>query len=184
VVYRKGEQSRATIDREWPHQLALSAGYLVGTNCIIVERFCGRVPVYSWHRDSRVDVSPGNRHGEFLAVGRQGTSGWTYRHLRWNRRRRLSPVIRGAQTWRRALRLRLYGERARERPPAFHLDVAPTVYLWKRLLSVLPGRNRPRMYSINLMRALHPGWFREDLERLFGMLAAGAIRPRVAHLVR
>ena len=54
------------------------------------------------------------------------------------------------------------------------------VYLWKRLLSVLPGGKRPRMYSINLMRALHPAWFREDLEWLFGMLAAGAIRPRVA----
>jgi NADPH:quinone reductase-like Zn-dependent oxidoreductase len=54
------------------------------------------------------------------------------------------------------------------------------VYLWKRLLGLLPGGKRPRMYSINLMRALHPTWFRGDLERLFGMLAAGAIRPRVA----
>jgi NADPH:quinone reductase-like Zn-dependent oxidoreductase len=36
------------------------------------------------------------------------------------------------------------------------------------------------MYSINLMRALHPAWFREDIERLFAMLAAGTIRPRVA----
>src|SRR5689334_5582077 len=45
----------------------------------------------------------------------------------------------------------------------------------KRLLGLLPGGKRPRMYSINLMRALHPAWFREDLERLFGMLAAGAI---------
>jgi hypothetical protein len=39
VVYRKGELSRATIDREWPHQLALSAEFLRGKNCIIVERF-------------------------------------------------------------------------------------------------------------------------------------------------
>jgi NADPH:quinone reductase len=29
------------------------------------------------------------------------------------------------------------------------------------------------------MRALHPAWFQEDLERLFGMLDA-TIRPRVA----
>ena len=42
------------------------------------------------------------------------------------------------------------------------------VYLWRRLLSWLPGGKRLRIYSINLMRALHPGWFREDLERLFG----------------
>jgi NADPH2:quinone reductase len=30
------------------------------------------------------------------------------------------------------------------------------------------------------MRARHPSWFKEDLERLFGLLATGAIRPRVA----
>jgi len=30
------------------------------------------------------------------------------------------------------------------------------------------------------MRALHPAWFREDLERLFGLLATCVIRPRVA----
>jgi hypothetical protein len=35
LVYRKGELSRATIDRDWPHQLALSAEYLLGKNCII-----------------------------------------------------------------------------------------------------------------------------------------------------
>jgi NADPH:quinone reductase-like Zn-dependent oxidoreductase len=30
------------------------------------------------------------------------------------------------------------------------------------------------------MRARHPAWFKEDLARLFDMLAAGTIRPRVA----
>jgi NADPH2:quinone reductase len=35
-------------------------------------------------------------------------------------------------------------------------------------------------YSINLMRALHPAWFRQDLESLFALLSTGAIRPRVA----
>ena len=45
VVYRKGELSRATIDRNWPHQLALSADFLRGKNCIIVERFCGGLSV-------------------------------------------------------------------------------------------------------------------------------------------
>jgi NADPH:quinone reductase len=54
------------------------------------------------------------------------------------------------------------------------------VYLWRRMLSWLPGSKRIRLYSINLMRAQHPAWFREDLERLFGLLANGAIRPRVA----
>ena len=54
------------------------------------------------------------------------------------------------------------------------------VYLWRRLL---PGGKRFRIYSINLMRALHPAWFREDLERLFGLLEAGNIRPRIAERI-
>jgi NADPH:quinone reductase len=57
------------------------------------------------------------------------------------------------------------------------------VYLWRRLLSWLPGGKRVRLYSINAMRARHPAWFREDLERLFGLLATGAIRPRVAERI-
>ena len=57
------------------------------------------------------------------------------------------------------------------------------VYLWRRLRSWLPGGKRLRMYSINAMRARHPGWFREDLERLFEMLATRAVRPRVAERI-
>src|SRR5262245_11338015 len=48
------------------------------------------------------------------------------------------------------------------------------------LTKLLLDGKLPRVYSINLMRAQHPTWFREDLERLFGLLAIGAIRPRVA----
>jgi NADPH:quinone reductase-like Zn-dependent oxidoreductase len=51
------------------------------------------------------------------------------------------------------------------------------------LLGWLPGGKRVRFYSINLMRARHPAWFREDLERLFALLAARAIRPRVAERI-
>jgi NADPH:quinone reductase len=50
------------------------------------------------------------------------------------------------------------------------------IYLWR----FLPGGKRARFYSINVMRARHPSWFREDLERLFGLLATHAIQPRVA----
>jgi NADPH:quinone reductase-like Zn-dependent oxidoreductase len=53
------------------------------------------------------------------------------------------------------------------------------LYLWRWL----PGGKRAGVYSINLMRALHPAWFREDLEQLFGLLARGAIRPRVARRI-
>jgi NADPH:quinone reductase-like Zn-dependent oxidoreductase len=48
------------------------------------------------------------------------------------------------------------------------------------LRALTSGGKRARGYSINLMRARHPEWFREDLERLFGMLATGAVRPPVA----
>jgi NADPH:quinone reductase-like Zn-dependent oxidoreductase len=53
------------------------------------------------------------------------------------------------------------------------------LYLWRWL----PGGKRASGYSINVMRARHPGWFREDLERLFGLLATRAIRPRVAERI-
>ena len=53
------------------------------------------------------------------------------------------------------------------------------LYLWRWL----PGGKRAGFYSINVMRARHPAWFREDLERLFGLLATGAIRPRVAERI-
>ena len=54
------------------------------------------------------------------------------------------------------------------------------LYLWR----LLPGAGkRARFYSVNVMRARHPIWFKEDLERLFGLLATGAIRPRVAERI-
>jgi NADPH2:quinone reductase len=53
------------------------------------------------------------------------------------------------------------------------------LYLWRWL----PGGKRARFYSINVMRARHPAWFQEDLERLFGLLATRAIRPRVAERI-
>src|SRR5262247_4442180 len=57
------------------------------------------------------------------------------------------------------------------------------LFIWRRLLSWLPGGKRLRIYSINVMRARHRAWFREDLERLFGLLAARAISPRVAERI-
>jgi NADPH:quinone reductase len=54
------------------------------------------------------------------------------------------------------------------------LEIA-RLYLWR----LLPGGKRARFYSVNVMRARHPAWFKEDLERLFGLLAVGVIRPHV-----
>ena len=58
-----------------------------------------------------------------------------------------------------------------------------SVYLGRQLRRWLPGGKRIYIYSINLMRALHPAWFKEDLERLFGLLATHAIQPRVAERI-
>ncbi|WP_448191328.1 medium chain dehydrogenase/reductase family protein [Azospirillum sp. sgz301742] len=53
------------------------------------------------------------------------------------------------------------------------------LYLW----GWLPGGKRTRVYSINVMRARRPAWFREDLERLFDLLVTHAIQPRVAERI-
>jgi NADPH2:quinone reductase len=61
-----------------------------------------------------------------------------------------------------------------------------TILLWLARLYLWnwrSGGKRARGYSINVMRARHPAWFREDLERLFGLLAAGAVHPRVAERI-
>jgi NADPH:quinone reductase-like Zn-dependent oxidoreductase len=46
-----------------------------------------------------------------------------------------------------------------------------------------PGGKRVRGYSINVMRAQHPRWFKEDLARLLDMLEMRQIRPRVAERI-
>lgn len=77
-----------------------------------------------------------------------------------------------------------YTARMRARPslPTTLVWIA-RLYLWRQLLSLLPSGKRLYLYSINAMRALHPAWFREDLERLFNLLASGSIRPRVAERI-
>jgi NADPH:quinone reductase-like Zn-dependent oxidoreductase len=50
------------------------------------------------------------------------------------------------------------------------------LYLWRWL----PSGKRAQFYSINIMRARHPGWFRDDLEQLFSLLATRSIQPRIA----
>lgn len=53
------------------------------------------------------------------------------------------------------------------------------LYLW----SWLPGGKSAGFFSINLMRALHPAWFKEDLEQLIKLLANGDIQPRVTERI-
>ncbi len=55
------------------------------------------------------------------------------------------------------------------------LEIA-RLYLWR----LLPDGKHANFYSINVMRARHAAWFKEDLAQLFALLAKGAIRPRIA----
>jgi hypothetical protein len=40
VVYRKGALSNSTIDRDWPHQVALAARMVSGANYATITKFC------------------------------------------------------------------------------------------------------------------------------------------------
>jgi hypothetical protein len=40
MVYRKGELSKSTIDREWPHQIALRTDRIVGVSYTLISDFC------------------------------------------------------------------------------------------------------------------------------------------------
>ena len=53
------------------------------------------------------------------------------------------------------------------------------MYLW----GLAPGGKRTRFYSINVMRARHPDWFKQDLAHLFELLKRGEIHPRVAERI-
>ena len=43
MVYRKGELSKGTIDRQWPHQVALPAERCMGQHYVTIRLFCERL---------------------------------------------------------------------------------------------------------------------------------------------
>ena len=55
MVYRKGELSSGKIDREWPHQVALSAEYVCVRQYMILHRFCNGLSVCPRHQSFRRD---------------------------------------------------------------------------------------------------------------------------------
>src|SRR5262249_11335164 len=67
------------------------------------------------------------------------------------------------------------GVQAQRRMPTMLMWIA-RLYLWRWL----PGGKPAGFYSIEVLRARPPAWVREALGRLFGLLARGAIQPRVA----
>jgi NADPH:quinone reductase-like Zn-dependent oxidoreductase len=129
-------------------------------------RDLGATPI-DYQREDFTRVLPGGFDVVFDGIGEDGYS------------RSFAALKRGGL-------LCAYGYTAGAQPQArlfAFLMWAVRLYLWRCFLSLLPGGKRLRIYSINAMRARHPAWFREDLERLFGLLATRAIRPRVAERI-
>lgn len=50
------------------------------------------------------------------------------------------------------------------------------LYLW----GWMPFGRRTRFYSINVMRARHPDWFKQDLAQLLELLSQHRIEPRIS----
>ena len=49
-----------------------------------------------------------------------------------------------------------------------------------RLWSLPPGRKHVTFYNTRSMKRKHPDWYRDDLARLFALLAAGRLKPVIA----
>lgn len=136
-----------------------------GEHGALVRELGGR-PI-DYQREDFTRVLPGGFDVVFDGVGEDGY------------RRSLSALRRGGL-------LCAYGYSARVHEKGRILGTLgwmARVYLWRKLLSGLPGGRRVHLYSINLMRARHPAWFREDLGRLLALLANRVIRPRIAERI-
>src|SRR5262249_1705408 len=128
--------------------LVHGAAGAVGQALLVLGKLAG-LELWGTARGARPRV---RRHADRLSTRRLRSrpAGRVRRRLRRRRQGRLWRLARGAQARRPALRLWLHG------------GCAAAAY---------PARKHTRIYSINLMRARHPSWFKQDLERLFGLLA-------------
>lgn len=132
-----------------------------GEHAALIRQF-GATPV-DYQREDFTRVLPGGFDVVFDGVGEDGY------------RRSLKALERGGL-------LCAYGYMAGAQAGRRQLAILAWIarlYLWRWL----PGGKRARFYSINVMRVRHPAWFREDLERLFVLLATRAIRPRIAERI-
>jgi len=135
-----------------------------GEHAAIV-RELGATPI-DYQREDFTRVLPGGFDVVFDGVGKGGYGG------------SLAALKRGGL-------LCAYGYTACVQPQRAPLAILMWLahqYLQSLCMRSLRGK-RTRVYSINLMRARHPSWFKQDLERLFGLLATGAIRPRLAERI-
>jgi NADPH:quinone reductase len=128
-------------------------------------RALGATPI-DYQREDFTRVLPGGFDVVFDGIGENG-------------------YARSFAALRRGGLLCVYGYTASVKPQRGPIDILTwlTRQYLQSLWRWLAGGRRTRVYSINALRVRHPAWFREDLEQLFGMLAAGVIRPRVAERI-
>lgn len=132
-----------------------------GAHAALIQNL-GATPVDT-ERDDLARVLPGGFDAVFDGLGMDGF------------RRSFAAVKRGG-------RLCAYGYAGQVKPDRRLLPILMWIarlYLWR----FSPGGRRAGFFSVNVTRARRPAWFREDLGRLFDLLAAGAIRPIVAERI-
>jgi NADPH:quinone reductase-like Zn-dependent oxidoreductase len=128
-------------------------------------RELGAAPI-DYQREDVLAVAPGGFDVVFDGVGKDGYG------------RSIAALRRGGV-------LCAYGYTAGVQPHRRALGILAWLtrqYLRSVWTRVVAGK-RTCVYSINLTRARHPAWFLEDLQQLFGLLAARTIRPRVAERI-
>jgi len=54
------------------------------------------------------------------------------------------------------------------------------LYIW----NALPNGKHAGFYSIMAMRKSHPDWFKEDLDKLFSLVASGKLSPHIAQRIQ
>ena len=63
-------------------------------------------------------------------------------------------------------------------------DSVPIAYMKVALWNILPNGRRTSFYSIGDLRKKEPNWFKEDLGKLFDLLAAEKIKPAIERQMR
>jgi NADPH:quinone reductase-like Zn-dependent oxidoreductase len=71
-----------------------------------------------------------------------------------------------------------YYQAANRGTPALPDILSQYLRLW--LWSMPPGRKHVAFYDTRPMKRKHPDWYRDDLARLFALLAAGRLKPAIA----
>lgn len=125
-------------------------------------RELGATPI-DYEREDFTNIVPGGFDVVFDGIGEDG-----YRRSFKSLKRRGILVAIGFSA----------SVQAKQRMPAI-LAMIARMYLW----GWLPGGKRTRFYSINVMRARHPNWFKQDLAHLFELLSKGRIKPKVAERI-